>query len=398
MENPRLNNDDLPVSGSNSVAKAATQGVTRNCSIAVCHPSFCQNDGQCKIIEKNGYKVPSCTCKPGFTGVDCGEDVNECHSRPCKNSGVCVNTIGSFKCNCIDSNFKGDLCETPAVAALSETAPLGTKEFIYIGATVFVLIIIAIIIACACRCWHKQRKKTIARGAEHERHEMKIKETDEEISPHPPPPPPRRGDVDEQPKLGSRAPSWDYADLPEMGPNRKKLSESTSFGDLTKSCGDLGECSGIDIPQVPKRPSIPDVPKKPSQYRCSRASSQNSVDKYVEASEFGEEGLDIIRQRTKDFEKLAYKTADFVDAILGTNCASSPSECDNRSEYSEVNELLRVGHLETYDDNEVDYFIPENDQDAVSVDDSGDETSMMLEKLPDVRHSKGEVLHKESQL
>ena len=60
------------------MAKAATQGVTRNCSIAVCHPSFCQNDGQCKIIEKNGYKVPSCTCKPGFTGVDCGEDVNEC--------------------------------------------------------------------------------------------------------------------------------------------------------------------------------------------------------------------------------------------------------------------------------------------------------------------------------
>lgn len=412
MESPRLNGNDLPLSGVNAMAKSASQGVTTNCSINVCHPSFCNNGGQCKIVEQNDYEVPSCICQAGFTGNDCSKDVDECKSSPCKNSGECKNTNGSFQCICVDKNFEGSVCEI-AVAAISQTEPFGTREFIYIGAAIFILIIVAIIIVCACRCCHKRKRKSKARGLSQERHEMKMKykDTDDEMSPHPPPPPPRRGDVEDPPtRLNSRAPSWDYGDLPDMGPDRRKLSGSDIFLNLpTKNYGDLGEYSGTNgIPQVPKRPrhisetqGVPNVPKKPTQYRCSRASSQSSVrsQSYPDVSEFGHEGLEIIRQGTNDMEKLFSKAADIVDDLLGTKCKSSSSDCDNRSECSVVeNETFSAGHLETYDDNEVDYFIPEDDLDTTSVNNSDDETSVMLEKIPNVRHSRGEVLPKESQL
>ena len=398
MESPRLNGDDLPLSGSNSAATASARGVTNNCSIDICHPSFCHNDGVCKM--KN--EEPTCDCKPGFTADDCSEDIDECKSFPCKNNGKCKNTVGSFTCECNGSNFNGVLCDTP-VAAVTHTKPFGTMEFIYIGATVFLLIIIAIIIVLVCRCCHKRRRKAKAVRQDHERHELKLKAgTDDEMPPYPPPPPPRRGDVGDDPptRLGSRAPSWDYADLPEMGPNRLK-----TFSDSDDYLKDFGEYSGSNgVPEVPRRPrhigetgSVPDVPKKPIQYRCSRASSQSSVrsQSVEDVSEIGEEGLEFIRQGTKDIE-LFTKAADVVDSLLGTKCASPRSDDDALSECSELD---TQGHLETYDDNEVAYFIPDRDmRDSLSNSDHEDETSAMLEKLPSVTDSRGVVLHKESQL
>ena len=385
MESPRLNGNDLPLSGSNSEARASRNGVANNCSIDICHPSFCENDGVCRMKDEEA----TCECKPGFKSSDCSQDVDECRLFPCKNNGKCINTFGSFKCECNDSNFNGVLCES-RVAAVAQPEPFGTREFIFIGATVLILIILAGIIVVVCRCYHKRRRKAKAARLDHERHELKMKETDDEMPSYPPPPPPRRGDVDESPtRLGSRAPSWDYADLPEMGPY----------------LNDSGEYSGTNsVPQVPRRPrhiaengGIPDVPKKPAQYRCSRASSQSSIrSKSVEGvSEIGMEGLELIRRGTKDIQ-LITKAAGIVDGLLGTNCASPPSDDDTQSECSQLD---TQGHLETYDDSEVAYFIPDNDmRDSLSNSDHEDETSAMLEKLPTVAHSRGAILHKESQL
>lgn len=39
-------------------------------------------------------------CKPGFQGVNCEYDVDECHSKPCLNGGTCINLINHFTCSC----------------------------------------------------------------------------------------------------------------------------------------------------------------------------------------------------------------------------------------------------------------------------------------------------------
>ena len=393
MESPRLNGQDLSLSNSNSQVTSTAKGVTNNCSIDICHASFCQNDGVCKMNNEEA----TCECKPGFTSRDCSKDIDECMSSPCKNNAKCINIPGSFKCDCNDSNFKGVLCDT-RVAAVTRTESLGTREFIFIGTTAFAIIILTVIIVIVCRCCHKRRRKAKAARQNHEHHEMKMKAEPDEEMPPPPPPPRRGGDPDDPPtRLGSRAPSWDYADLPEMRPGKLK-----TFCGSDDYLDDPGEYSGTNgVPQVPRRPrqtgGVPDVPKKPAQYRCSRASSQSSVrSQSIEGvSEIGEEGLAFIRQGTKELE-LFTKAADVVDNLLGTKCASLTSDDDAQSECSQLD---TQGHLETYDDNEVAYFIPDSDmRDSVSNSDHEDETSTMLQKLPSVADSRGKILHKESSL
>ncbi|KAJ1171830.1 hypothetical protein NDU88_003688 [Pleurodeles waltl] len=41
-----------------------------------------------------------CHCRPGFTGIHCEEDVNECDTRPCQHGGTCENLPGSYTCHC----------------------------------------------------------------------------------------------------------------------------------------------------------------------------------------------------------------------------------------------------------------------------------------------------------
>ena len=78
------------------------------------------SNGQCK--EQDGKCV--CTCNKGFKKEDPKKigldavciDINECIEGtedapdvpPCPENSECVNTIGSFKCNCIEG-FKKDV-------------------------------------------------------------------------------------------------------------------------------------------------------------------------------------------------------------------------------------------------------------------------------------------------
>lgn len=68
----------------------------------------CQNNAVCKqfkvssINQKNKNKVKvHCFCPSGFRGKYCEEDIDECQeSVPCKPDAQCINTHGSFVCNC----------------------------------------------------------------------------------------------------------------------------------------------------------------------------------------------------------------------------------------------------------------------------------------------------------
>ncbi|XP_004375418.1 protein crumbs homolog 1 [Trichechus manatus latirostris] len=88
-----------------------------------CHSNPCQFDGQCVELssekqyghiaglpsafsyhEASGYV---CICRPGFTGIHCEEDINECSSNPCQNGGTCENLPGNYTCHCPFGNYSG---------------------------------------------------------------------------------------------------------------------------------------------------------------------------------------------------------------------------------------------------------------------------------------------------
>lgn len=50
------------------------------------HHKPCVNGATCMNTGQGSY---TCTCRPGFTGVNCELEVRECDSSPCKNGGLC---------------------------------------------------------------------------------------------------------------------------------------------------------------------------------------------------------------------------------------------------------------------------------------------------------------------
>ncbi|NXN25320.1 CRUM1 protein, partial [Nycticryphes semicollaris] len=44
-----------------------------------------------------------CHCQPGFAGVECAVNINECEEGPCKNGAVCEDGIADYTCHCAPS-------------------------------------------------------------------------------------------------------------------------------------------------------------------------------------------------------------------------------------------------------------------------------------------------------
>ncbi|XP_056139276.1 protocadherin Fat 3a isoform X1 [Lampris incognitus] len=115
--------------------------------ITACVPNPCHNSGVCKPIG-NAFL---CSCRRGFKGLTCEEDVNECdRSNPegeCENGGVCVNTHGSFYCNCT-AGFVGQRCGLrPVVVPDMQAghAVVGKEELIGIAVVLFVIITLIVL-------------------------------------------------------------------------------------------------------------------------------------------------------------------------------------------------------------------------------------------------------------
>ena len=61
------------------------------------------NNGIC-VDEEGSYQ---CFCRPGFSGHDCSQDIQECLSKPCQNNGTCIDQVASYICEC-QPVFKGN--------------------------------------------------------------------------------------------------------------------------------------------------------------------------------------------------------------------------------------------------------------------------------------------------
>ncbi|KAF7668534.1 hypothetical protein LDENG_00003110 [Lucifuga dentata] len=62
-----------------------------------CVSNPCMNGGMCVSYEGRQF---TCHCQQAWTGLTCNMDVDECEQDPCPFSSRCVNTRGSFSCEC----------------------------------------------------------------------------------------------------------------------------------------------------------------------------------------------------------------------------------------------------------------------------------------------------------
>lgn len=63
--------------------------------------SPCEHDGIC-VNTPGSF---ACNCTQGFTGPRCETNVNECESHPCQNEGSCLDDPGTFRCVCMPGKY-----------------------------------------------------------------------------------------------------------------------------------------------------------------------------------------------------------------------------------------------------------------------------------------------------
>lgn len=85
-----------------------------------CQPDPCQPNGYCNapvtsLSTSHGHAHHSpnyyCQCKPGFQGVNCELNINDCLNATCFNGGLCIDGVNSYECEC-QWPFFGRYCQT----------------------------------------------------------------------------------------------------------------------------------------------------------------------------------------------------------------------------------------------------------------------------------------------
>lgn len=91
------------------VIDSCTVAVTNDTQKSMWHISsnVCGPHGRCISLPQGNF---SCSCEPGFTGIYCHENINDCASLPCLNGGTCIDGIDAFHCLCPDG-WEGRLCD-----------------------------------------------------------------------------------------------------------------------------------------------------------------------------------------------------------------------------------------------------------------------------------------------
>ncbi|XP_053736092.1 protein jagged-2b isoform X1 [Synchiropus splendidus] len=69
--------------------------------------NVCGPRGRCVSGPEGNF---TCVCEPGFSGLYCHENINDCVGSPCRGGGTCIDGINSFQCFCPDG-WEGRLCD-----------------------------------------------------------------------------------------------------------------------------------------------------------------------------------------------------------------------------------------------------------------------------------------------
>lgn len=74
------------------------------------------------VLDGNSYM---CRCFPGFSGDNCSRNVNECDFSPCVH-GDCVDFVNGYVCSCYE-NYTGRNCDVSIRSSLNETIKTNTS-------------------------------------------------------------------------------------------------------------------------------------------------------------------------------------------------------------------------------------------------------------------------------
>nr|XP_054765305.1 prolow-density lipoprotein receptor-related protein 1-like [Lytechinus pictus] len=73
--------------------------------------NLCAATGTCVLTTRQPENKFVCVCRPGYTGIYCDEDINECDSAPCVHGSCSEPEVDSYDCTC-QPGFTGLNCET----------------------------------------------------------------------------------------------------------------------------------------------------------------------------------------------------------------------------------------------------------------------------------------------
>jgi hypothetical protein len=93
--------------GTSGTSGAGGEGDTGGSGSGACDALPCENAGRC--VETSSGDA-SCECAPGFSGIRCETNIDDCTPNPCDNGGICVDSLDAFRCECAPG-FAGDRCE-----------------------------------------------------------------------------------------------------------------------------------------------------------------------------------------------------------------------------------------------------------------------------------------------
>lgn len=96
-----------PAGNFTCVCDPGFSGIYCHENINDCIGNPCRNGGTC-VDRVNSFQ---CVCPDGWEGQLCDHNVNECRHNPCKNGGQCIDLVNDFYCNCTD-NWKGKTCHS----------------------------------------------------------------------------------------------------------------------------------------------------------------------------------------------------------------------------------------------------------------------------------------------